>query len=261
MQHNSASSASGTAPRRAYGPAIGSLLGLACLATAGCAHVERPNPEDPLEGFNRTMYNFNDGVDRAVLLPVAKGYRAVTNKPIRSGVSNFVGNLGEPVTFANEVLQGNIPNAAGTFGRFVLNTTIGIAGIFTPAQAMGIKQTDEDFGQTLGKWGVPGGPYMVLPFLGSTNPRDLTGTGVDIALNPLNYAEFEGDDTLRISKSVLGVMSGREAAIETVDGVRQQIDPYTTVRRFYVRNRAALIANGQPVPEDTEKLPDYELNF
>ncbi|MDZ4759673.1 MAG: VacJ family lipoprotein [Alphaproteobacteria bacterium] len=229
---------------------------------AGCVTVTAENADDPYEGFNRQMYAFNDGLDRAVLEPVAKGYRAVTNEPVREGVTNFVNNLGEPVTFANELLQGKVPNAAGTVSRFVINTTIGLAGLFDTASAFGIRRTDEDFGQTLGVWGVDGGPYLVLPFLGSSNPRDLTGRGIDVALNPFSYAEFEGDDTLRISRTVLGALSGRERAIETIDNVRStQLDPYTTVRRFYVRNRAAVIGNSEPMTEKVEDVPDYELEF
>jgi phospholipid-binding lipoprotein MlaA len=172
-----------------------------------------------------------------------------------------VSNLGEPVTFANEVLQGKIPQAAGTVGRFVINTTIGIAGLFNPAGAFGIERTDEDFGQTLGVWGVQSGPYLVLPFLGSSSPRDLAGMGADTALDPLNYAQFDGDDATRVGVLVLKGLSGREEAIEAIDGVRQQIDPYTTARRFYVRNRAALVGNSAPASQENEKLPDYELDF
>ena len=127
----------------------------ASVLLGGCVTITPENAEDPYEDFNRSMYAFNDGLDRSIVEPVAKGYRAVTNEPIRGGVNNFLDNLGEPVTFANEVLQGKIANAAGTVGRFVINTTIGIVGIFNPAEAMGIKRTDEDFGQTLGVWGVP----------------------------------------------------------------------------------------------------------
>ena len=165
------------------------------------------------------------------------------------------------MTFANEVLQGKIPNAAGTVGRFVINTTIGIAGIFNPAGAMGIERTDEDFGQTLGVWGVESGPYLVLPFLGSTSPRDLTGLGADFAMNPINYAEFENDDETRIGLAALGALAAREDAIEAVEDVRTQLDPYTAVRRFYARSRAAAIGNPVATPEETEKLPDYELDF
>lgn len=234
---------------------------VALLALASCATTTAANP-DPYENFNRQMYAFNDELDRSVLEPVAKGYRAVTNEPVRQGVSNFLRNLGEPVTFANEVLQGKIGNASGTVGRFVINTTIGLAGIFNPAQSMGIERTDEDFGQTLAVWGVADGPYLVLPFLGSSNPRDLFGKGVDLTLNPLNHAEFEGDDAVRIGTATMGGIAARENSIETIDDVRStQLDPYTTLRRYYVRSRAAAVGNAPDQPNDTEKVPDYELDF
>jgi phospholipid-binding lipoprotein MlaA len=235
---------------------------LAALTLSACATTQTANLDaDPYEDFNRQMFAFNDGLDKAVIEPVAKGYRAVTNEPVRTGVSNFVNNLGEPITFANEVLQGKIPQAAGTVGRFLVNTTIGIGGIFDPAGSFGIERTDEDFGQTLGVWGVQPGPYLVLPFLGSTSPRDLAGLGVDAAINPINHAEFENDDATRVGLAALEGLAARESAIETIDGVRQQIDPYTTARRFYVRNRAGLVGNSQPASQENEKLPDYELDF
>jgi len=237
------------------------LLGSA-LSTAGCVTVTDTNSDDPYEGFNRQMYAFNDGLDKAVIEPVAKGYRAVTNKSVREGVSNFVDNLSEPVTFANELLQGKLPNAARTVGRFVINSTLGIVGIFDPAGAIGIDRTDEDFGQTLGAWGFGGGPYLVLPILGSSNPRDLLGNGVDVGLSPLSYAAFEGEIELGVGKTILDALSGREAALETVENVRStQLDPHTTLRRFYVRDRAAQIGNLPPVSIESEKVPDYELDF
>ena len=237
--------------------APGLVSALAVAMVAGCASVN----EDPYENFNRQMFAFNDNVDSAVFEPVAKGYRAVTNEPIRGGVSNFFDNLGEPVTFANEVLQGKVGNAAGTVGRFVINTTVGIAGIFNPAGAMGIARTEEDFGQTLGAWGVNPGPYLVLPFLGSTNPRDLVGFGADRAMDPLNYAEFDNDDETRIGLGIARGISTREELIETVENVRTQVDPYTTARRFYVRSRAAAIGNSAPEPRTIEQVPDFELDF
>jgi len=240
---------------------FGTVSAIAALSLSACATGAARNPDDPYEDFNRSMFEFNDGLDKAVIEPVAKGYRAVTNEPIRGGVNNFVNNLGEPVTFANEVLQGKVGNAAGTVGRFLLNTTVGIVGIFDPASAIGIKRTDEDFGQTLGVWGVGTGPYLVLPLLGSTNPRDLFGLGADAAMNPINYAEFEKDDATRVGLAALGGLAAREDAIETIDDVRTQVDPYTTVRRFYVRSRAAAIGNYDPLPKDIEKVPDYELDF
>ncbi|MEQ1607556.1 MAG: VacJ family lipoprotein [Hyphomonadaceae bacterium] len=232
---------------------------LAVIALSGCA--SGPNPDDPYEDFNRQMFAFNDSLDKAVIEAVAHGYRAVTNEPIREGVGNLTDNLNEPLTFVNHVLQGQIPDAGATFGRFVLNTTIGIGGIFDPAAAMGIYRTKENFGETLGKWGVQPGPYLVLPFFGSSNPRDLFGKGGDIALNPLTYPEFESDDEIRMGVAILGGLNAREGVIEAIEEVRNQIDPYTTVRRLYDRTRAQDIANAPIQPEETEKLPESELDF
>lgn len=239
---------------------LGAVLALASMMT-GCATTATANAEDPYEDFNRQMFAFNDGLDKAVVEPVAKGYRAVTNKPVRQGVSNFLGNLGEPLTFANEVLQGKVGNAAGTVGRFVINSTIGLVGIFNPAESMGIKRTDEDFGQTLGVWGVPSGPYLVLPIIGPSSPRDGFGTVADFFVDPVNYAHFDKDDEIRFGFAIANGLVSREEAIETIDSVRQQVDPYTVARRFYVRSRAAAVGGSEPQPNTLEKVPDFELDF
>ena len=244
--------------RMAILPGAASML--AALSLSGCLTVG-PDPEDPYEDFNRQMFAFNEGLDQAVLSPVAHSYRAVTNEPVREGVGNFASNLNEPVTFVNHVLQGKLPDAGATFGRFVINTTVGIAGIFDPASSMGIQRTKEDFGQTLGTWGVDSGPYLVLPFIGPTNPRDLTGIGGDIALNPLNYPEFENDDAIRLGVMALGGINAREGAIETIDELNNQVDPYTTVRRLYGRTRAADIGIPYSEPNNAEEVPEDELDF
>jgi phospholipid-binding lipoprotein MlaA len=236
------------------------LLGGAFLL-GGCATVTAENAEDPYEDFNRQMFAFNEGLDRAVVEPVAKGYRAITNEPVRNGVSNVLNNLGEPLTFANEVLQGKIPDAAGTVGRFLINSTIGIAGIFTPAQAIGIERTDEDFGQTLGVWGFESGPYLMLPFIGPSSPRDAFGIFADFYVDPVSFVEFQNDDEVRTGLALGNGLVAREDAIETFDTVRTQIDPYTTVRRFYVRSRAAAIGTSQPEQRTIEDVPDFELDF
>jgi phospholipid-binding lipoprotein MlaA len=241
-------------------PAPALLLG-ASLLLGGCVTVTAKNAEDPYEDFNRSMFAFNEGLDRAVVEPVAKGYRAITNEPIRQGVSNVLNNLGEPVTFANEVLQGKIPSAAGTVGRFLINSTIGIAGIFTPAQAIGIERTDEDFGQTLGVWGIDSGPYLVLPIIGPSSPRDGIGVVADFFVDPVNYVEFDKDNEIRFGVALANGLVMREDAIETFETVRTQVDPYTTVRRFYVRSRAAAVGTSQPEQRTIEDVPDFELDF
>ena len=146
----------------------GSIFALSACATSQ-TEPSSSAVYDPFEGWNRGVYAFNDGVDRAVLEPVAKGYRTVTNEPVRQGVSNFLSNLGQPVVFANTVLQGKPLAALDTVTRFALNTTVGIGGVFDPATALDVPRHREDFGQTLGVWGVPSGPYLVLPVMGSSN--------------------------------------------------------------------------------------------
>lgn len=237
-----------------------SIAAVSALMTAGCATVTAENP-DPYEDFNRQMFAFNEGLDQAVIAPIAHGYRAVTNEPVREGVGNFTNNLNEPLTFVNHVLQGKLPDAGATFGRFVVNTTVGVAGIFDPASSLGMQRTQEDFGQTLGVWGVEEGPFLVLPFLGPTNTRDLVGKGGDVALNPLNYPEFQNDDSIRLGIAALGGINAREGAIETIDELRSQVDPYTTVRRLYGRTRAADIGIPSKEPNNASELSEDELDF
>lgn len=239
---------------------VGAASVLAALTLSGCI-TAGPNPEDPYEDFNRQMFAFNDGLDRTVLEPLAKGYHAVTNEPVREGVGNFAANLNEPLTFVNHVLQGQIPDAGATLGRFVVNTTVGVAGIFDPASAIGMQRTREDFGQTLGRWGVQGGPYIVLPILGSTNPRDIIGRSGDFALNPLNYPEFESDDEIRMGLATMVSINSRAGAIEVVSEVRNQIDRYTTVRRLYNRTRAQDIANAPVQFNHSGQLLEGETDF
>ena len=210
------------------------------------------------EGWNRGVYAFNDGVDRAVLEPVAKGYRTVTNEPVRQGVSNFLSNLGQPVVFANTVLQGKPLATLDTVTRFALNTTVGIGGVFDPATALDVPRHREDFGQTLGVWGVPSGPYLVLPVMGSSNLRDFALRGVDAAVNPLNYAEFEGDTEFRVTTSVLGIVSIRENLIEAVEVLRDQPEPYVALRRNYTQQRDAAIRDGREQEDPFKDLPEFD---
>ncbi|MEM1147367.1 MAG: VacJ family lipoprotein [Pseudomonadota bacterium] len=213
---------------------------------------------DPFESWNRGVYVFNDEVDKAVLGPVADGYRAVTNPPIRQGVSNFLTNLNQPVVFVNTVLQGKPVASFDTATRFVLNTTVGIGGIFDPASYFEVPRHNEDFGQTLGVYGVPNGAYLVLPFLGPSNVRDAVGFGVDIAFDPLNYATFDGDDETRIGLFALGTVSGRERIDEQVEILRDQPEPYIALRRTYTQTRAGAIRDGRAQEDPFEDLPEFD---
>jgi len=154
------------------------LPALLVLALGGCT-VAKPRTDDPWEGFNRKMYAFNDAADKAVIRPVAAGYRKVTSSNVRRVVSNFYDNIKMPITIANNVLQGDPRRAAKSTGRFLLNTTLGFAGLFDPASEMQLPLDETDFGVTLAKWGLPEGPYLVLPTLRPLTVRDGIGYGVD----------------------------------------------------------------------------------
>ena len=237
--------------------AAGSFAALSACTSTG-ADATSTSVYDPFEDWNRGVYAFNDGIDRAVLEPVAKGYRAVTVEPVRQGVSNFLSNLNQPVVFANTVLQGKPGASLDTVTRFVMNSTVGIAGIFDVATPLNVPKHNEDFGQTLGVWGVPNGPYLVLPLMGSSNLRDVAGRGVDTAFNPLNYAEFEGDTEFRVATGIVGVIAARENLIEAVEVLRDQPEPYVALRRNYTQQRAAAIRDGREQEDPFKDLPDFD---
>lgn len=232
------------------------------LSLAACATTSEEATAtavyDPFEDWNRGVYAFNDGVDQAALEPVARGYRAVTNEPVRDGVSNFLTNLNQPIVFANTVLQGKPLASFDTATRFFVNSTIGVAGLFDVATALDVPEHREDFGQTLGTWGVPNGPYIVLPLLGASNLRDTVGFGVDNAFDPLNYATFEGDTAFRAGRQVVNVISIRENVIEAVEILRDQPEPYVALRRNYTQQRSAAIRDGREQEDPFKDLPDFD---
>jgi len=237
-------------------PRPGLLLLLAfSLAIPACA--TRPNPSDPeavaefrqvndpVEPLNRGMYFINDGLDTLVLRPAAEAYRIFIPPEVRTGVRNVLGNLRTPVILANDLLQGQTQRAGETIGRFVLNTTLGIGGIFDVATGFGLPGHGEDFGQTLATWGVSEGPYLFIPVLGPSNPRDLAGVGVDFAANPLTWLTGnEAFDALTNTRIVLQGLDTREGLIEPLDALRRgSLDPYAALRSAYRQRRAAEIGN------------------
>ena len=202
---------------------------------------------DPAEDVNRKIYGFNKGIDEMFLEPVAKGYRKVVPAPIRERIGAALSNINEPVSFANSVLQGDVDNSFKTFWRFVINSTFGIGGLYNVASDFGLKARKEDFGQTLGKYGVGGGPYLMLPLLGPSNPRDLVGKVADTFTSPFTYAGTATTASINATDTV----DTREGLIEKIDEVDEtSFDPYATIRSAYIQKRNDLINNGDVSEED-----------
>ena len=212
------------------------------------------NPADPWEGFNRKMFAANNFLDETVLVPAAKAYRATTPASGRRGFSRFLSNLATPVTLANDVLQGEFGRAGDTAGRFLINSTIGFGGLADPAAQMGIEKHTEDFGQTLAVWGVPSGPYLVLPFFGPSSPRDGFGRLVDTASSPLFYIDTNAADIAQIANTGATIITARESALDPLAEIKENsLDYYSSFRSFYLQARKQQIANGQT---DFDSLPD-----
>jgi phospholipid-binding lipoprotein MlaA len=230
-------------------------LGASLLLTA-CAtkDPEAIAQNDPWEPTNRAVFDFDIQVDHAVARPVAKFYRSAVPEFARDGVHNALTNLNSPVVFTNDVLQGDGDKATDTFGRFMINSTIGVGGFIDVAARMGIPGHDNDFGITLGKAGAAEGSYLVLPFAGPKPPRDLVGAGVDIAFDPLTYMSWNNSTLYMMIRAGLGVLDDRAANIDVVEQIeRSSIDFYATTRNLYRQNRAAQINGGNP-PQD---LPNF----
>jgi phospholipid-binding lipoprotein MlaA len=223
------------------------------LSVAGCATVPTDPAEraafeetnDPLEPTNRAIFAFNQGADRYVIRPAAQGYRDFVPEPGRRAIGNVLDNLRQPVVFANSVLQADFDRAFVTLARFLLNSTMGVGGIFDVASDQGYTRQQADFGQTLFAWGVPDGPYLVLPLLGPSNPRDAVGYGVDVAMDPWGYwADTVAFDA---SRFVVGGVDRREQVLEELDTLeRTSIDFYATIRSLYRQQRLDTLYNGRP---------------
>jgi len=231
-------------------PALPLLLMLSLLVLTACAsspNQDERDPRDPFENMNRKVFAFNDAIDRNAVRPVAVAYRDNVPRPIRRGASNFLGNLSYPAVIFNSALQGKIGEATAGTGRFLINSTIGIAGLFDPARHVGLSAKNEDFGQTLGVWGVGPGPYLTLPALGPSTVRDTGGMAVDSYIDPTFSAipipERYGLYLLRAVDTRVGLLD--------VDGMlEEEFDPYVAVREAYLQRRRHLIYDGDPPPEE-----------
>jgi len=199
---------------------------------------------DPLEGINRAIFGFNNVADRAILEPVAKGYKKLPS-PIQSGIGNFINNLKLPLAAVNQLLQGQGRNAVESTGRFLVNSTIGVFGLIDVADNIGLEQKEEDFGQTLSKWGVGDGFYIVLPLFGPSNLRDTTGMVITMMTDPINaYAVSQGEAWLIPMRTAANAVDQRSQIIDEVNALRDNsIDYYAAVRSSYYQNRKAAIMN------------------
>jgi phospholipid-binding lipoprotein MlaA len=222
------------------------LLCAAVAATlAGCVTLppnSKPAPQDPWESWNRGVYKVNDKLDRAFAKPIARTYVRAVPAPARTGVSNFFSNLRTTTVMVNDVLQGKFRAAANDLARLVVNTTVGVGGLLDPASQMGLDKNDEDFGQTLGHWGVHPGPFVEVPLLGPSDVRDGSGRIVDIFTGPTHYISNNW-----VSYGLYGVsfLDARAALLPLDETLQKVFDPYAFVRDAYLQRRAYLVSDGK----------------
>jgi phospholipid-binding lipoprotein MlaA len=230
------------------------LIAVGMLGMVGLTGCATQANKDPLEGLNRGIYKFNDVADRAIIKPVATAYTKVAPTPIRKGISNFFSNLGSITTVLNDLLQLKFSHAFTDAGRFVINSTFGLAGFIDVAGMDNIPKRNEDFGQTLGHWGIGNGPYLVLPFLGPSTVRDTTGLVVDtVSTDPIKYTHNIGEVRLHNQLRAVQLVSRRSELLNATDLVDEaSLDPYAFMRDAYLQNRASAVQDGL-VPKEMVK--------
>ncbi len=232
-----------------YAPNIPVVIVALALGLSGCASVpaEQRVESDPWEPMNRSLFNVNVAIDRASTKPLAKGYRAILPGPVRKGISNFFRNLIAPRSAINNFLQGKPGRGVSELGRFVLNSTVGVGGLIDVATASGVEEYREDFGQTAAVWGVPDGPYVMLPILGPQTLRDAIMSAVDIVADPL----FQYDNTsVRDKLYVLRLIDLRYRLLTADKFLDDSKDPYLTLRESYLQNREFEVYDGDPPVDD-----------
>ena len=214
------------------------------MLLSGCSTIGGGDQRDPIEGVNRAVYKFNDGLDRMIFTPVAKGYQAIVPAPVDKGISNFFGNIEDVVTTVNELLQFKFRRGGSDAARVLVNSTIGLLGLFDVASSMGLEKHNEDFGQTLGHWGVGNGPYLMLPFYGPSTLRDTTGRFVDAsAFDPIYKIDHVPTrNSLRAVEAIdnradlLGASSVLEEAA---------LDRYNFLKESYFQKREHDVKDGE----------------
>jgi phospholipid-binding lipoprotein MlaA len=231
---------------------------IVCASMIGCASIpagSERSPDDPWEPFNRSVFSFNESLDDYLLKPITKGYRFILPKPAQQGVDNFFGNYRDIYTSANNLLQGNLSMAFSDLMRVVVNTIFGLGGLFDVATPGGLEKHKADFGQTFGVWGIPSGPYVVLPFFGPSNVRDTLGTAVDLETDYL--FRLLPDVALRNSLTALRVVNARNNYYEAGDLLEgAALDKYTFTRDAYIQRRQYQIDQAKEGKEPSP--PVYE---
>ncbi len=235
---------------------------LLVCALAGCASGDRDpfEPYDPLEPFNRVSFTVNDALDRALVEPIARGYRFITPDFFRQAVNNVLRNLNSPLVFANQLLQGDIDGAAKAVGRFVVNSTLGLAGLIDVGRELGMEYEAEDLGQTLAVWGFKESPYLVIPLLGPSTIRDGIAFGVESYADPLTrYLSNNDHDRARWARTGVGVIAAREENIEVIEDLREtSVDYYAAVRSSFLQRRGDAIRDGAPAEFDFPEFDEVE---
>jgi len=246
------------------------------IAVVGCAKAPdksilsatetiKISNNDPLEPVNRVVFSFNNIFDRLILRPIAVVYKGLMPEFIRNRVTYSLNNLSMPITAVNNILQGELRKAGVSTSRFLINSTVGVLGFFDPASSMGLESKSEDFGQTLTVWGVPSGPYLVLPFIGPSNPRDFTGLLSTSLLDPM-YQVGGGStsSSLRSYRMGTGAVDFRSQNIEVFDDLlNNSIDHYAAVRSFYSQSRESQAANNMEMDSldsENEIFDDFEMD-
>lgn len=242
--------------------AVLALMASGCASTGAnteAAVVGDEQISDPMEGMNRGILSVNEAVDKAVIEPIARGYRYVAPKPVRTSVRNVLRNLKGPLIMGNELLQGDFEGFANASGRLFINTILGVGGIFDVADQGGIPYQPEDFGQTLAVWGVGNGPYIVIPLLGPSTVRDGTGLLVDSFLDPVRIYMFNHDlEWLHYTRVAVGVIDQREELLDVIDDLRaNSFDYYAAIRSAYYQRRQALVNDMDPDSAAGPVIPDY----
>lgn len=244
-------------PRSTASRGVAAALAAAVLALAGCATAPDPadteavaefnETNDPVEPTNRAVFELNLALDKVILKPIATAYRDFTPDPFQESIYNALNNLRTPVILANDLLQGELARGGVTLARFAINSTLGLAGLFDVASGLGFEYHNEDFGQTLAVWGVPEGPYVMLPIFGPSNPRDTVGIVVDILLDPIFWWSNNTDrEFIPLTISGVRAVDARSRNIDLIDELeRSSLDFYAAVRSLYRQRRIDEISNGK----------------